>query len=158
MALRSSTTQGPPASTARTTFVSQPGSSTTAGPSQAPGTSSGTAAAMSPELEQTLSMLSSHRSVLGYMLITRGHHPSIIRHSGVVFEGEQGKRYAAAVARIVQSVQHGLEEVRGDDTIGPAGEADGDEVRFMRIRTKRHEIMISPDERYILAVLHDPAT
>ncbi|KDR73020.1 hypothetical protein GALMADRAFT_72996 [Galerina marginata CBS 339.88] len=98
---------------------------------------------MSPELEQTLSMLSSHRSVLGYMLITRGLHPSIIRHSGVVFEGEQGKRYAAVVARIVESVQAGLEE---------------DEVRFMRIRTKRHEIMISPDDRYLLAVLHDPAT
>ncbi|KAJ3502580.1 hypothetical protein NLJ89_g8822 [Agrocybe chaxingu] len=171
MALRSSTTQGPPTSTGKTPFVSQSGTSTTAGSSQTPGTSSGTAAAMSPELEQTLSMLSSHRSVLGYMLITRGHHPSIIRHSGVVFEGEQGKRYAAAVARIVQSVQHGLEEVRGDDAIGPAGEADvvanwwagsglgwKDEVRFMRIRTKRHEIMISPDERYILAVLHDPAT
>ena len=73
---------------------------------------------MSPELEQTLSMLSSHRSVLGYMLITRGHHPSIIRHSGVVFEGEQGKRYAAVVARIVESVQSGLEEIRGDDGLG----------------------------------------
>ena len=54
-----------------------------------------------------------------------------------------------------------------------------DEIRFMRIRTKRHEIMISPgesilpwlllpsysidyaiyiDKRYLLAVLHDPAT
>ena len=48
-----------------------------------------------------------------------------------------------------------------------------DDVRFMRIRTRRHEIMISPgaccvhgltevsdgastDERYLLAVLHDP--
>ncbi|KAF8151719.1 hypothetical protein B0H34DRAFT_664679 [Crassisporium funariophilum] len=115
---------------------------------------------MSPELEQTLSMLSSHRSVLGYMLVTRGHHPSIIRHSGVVFEGEQGKRYAAVVARIVESVQSGLEEVRADDGLGAAttGEAD-DEIRFMRIRTRRHEIMISPvDDRYLLAVLHDPAT
>ncbi|KAF9559837.1 hypothetical protein CPC08DRAFT_637263 [Agrocybe pediades] len=111
---------------------------------------------MPPELEQTLSMLSSHRSVLGYLLITRGQHPSIIRHSGVVFEGEQGKRYAAVVARIVESVRSGLEEVRADDGIGSAGETD-DEVRFVRIRTKRHEIMISPDDRYLLAVLHDPA-
>lgn len=114
---------------------------------------------MPPELEQTLSLLSSHRSVLGYILVARGHHPSIIRHSGVVFEGEQGKRYAAAVARIVESVQGGLEEVRGDDALAAAGgDADVDEVRFMRIRTKRHELMISPDDRYLLAVLHDPAT
>jgi len=82
---------------------------------------------MSPELEQTLSMLTSHRSVLGYMLITRGQHPSIIRHSGVVFEGEQGKRYAAVVARIVESVQSGLEEVRADDGLGAAA-GDSDNV------------------------------
>ncbi|KAF9821584.1 hypothetical protein IEO21_00430 [Rhodonia placenta] len=96
-------------------------------------------------------MLTSHRSVLGYMLLTRSHPTTIIRHSGVIFDGEQGKRYAGAIARIVESVQHGLEEVSAD-------QADLDDMRFMRIRTKRHEIMISPDERYLLAVLHDPAS
>jgi dynein light chain roadblock-type len=85
---------------------------------------------MSPELEQTLSMLSSRRSVLGYMLVTRGHHPSIIRHSGVVFEGEQGKRYAAVVARIVESVQAGLEEVRVDDGLTAAATGESDVVRW----------------------------
>ena len=85
---------------------------------------------MSPELEQTLSMLSSHRSVLGYMLVTRGHHPSIIRQSGAVFEGEQGKRYAAVVARIVESVQAGLEEVRVDDGLTAAAAGETDVVRW----------------------------
>ncbi|KAJ2924292.1 hypothetical protein H1R20_g12801, partial [Candolleomyces eurysporus] len=127
---------------------------------------------MSPELEQKLALLSSHRTVLGYLLVARGSHPSIIRHSGVVFEGEQGKRYAAVVAKIVESVQSGLDEVRRDDSV-PASGDDSDEVKFLRIRTKRHELMISPgrsyslvdvsdaklhaDERYLLAVLHDPA-
>ena len=64
------------------------------------------------------------------MLITRGHHPSIIRHSGVVFEGEQGKRYAAVVARIVESVQSGLEEVRADDGLS-AATGDVDVVRLL---------------------------
>ncbi|EMD34585.1 hypothetical protein CERSUDRAFT_54587 [Gelatoporia subvermispora B] len=96
-----------------------------------------------PELEQTLTMLTSHRTVLGYMLLSRSHPITIIRHSGVVFEGDQGKKYAGAVGRIVQSVQTGLEE---------------DDIKFMRIRTKRHEIMISPGERYLLAVLHDPTS
>ncbi|KAI0341318.1 hypothetical protein BDW22DRAFT_1358807 [Trametopsis cervina] len=104
-----------------------------------------------PELEQTLASLTSHRSVLGYMLLSRGQPATIIRHSGVIFEGEQGKKYASAISRIVESVQAGLEDVSGDST-------DVDEVRFMRIRTKRHEIMISPDGRYLLAVLHDPAS
>ncbi|KAH7881890.1 hypothetical protein F5I97DRAFT_1817995 [Phlebopus sp. FC_14] len=106
---------------------------------------------MPPELEQTLAMLSAHRSVLGYLLLSRGDQVSIIRHSGVVFEGEQGRKYAGVIGKIVQSVQSGLEEVSGE-------EHDGDSIRFMRIRTKRHELMISPDGRYLLAVLHDPAT
>ena len=63
------------------------------------------------------------------MLVTRGHHPSIIRHSGVVFEGEQGKRYAAVVARIVESVQAGLEEVRIDDGLTAAATGETDVVR-----------------------------
>jgi dynein light chain roadblock-type len=72
---------------------------------------------MAPELESTLSLLSSHRSVLGYMLVSRGHPVSIIRHSGVIFEGEQGRRYASAVGKIVESVQGGLEEVAGDSDV-----------------------------------------
>ncbi len=71
-----------------------------------------------PELEQTLTLLTSHRSVLGYMLLSRGQPVTIIRHSGVVFEGEQGKKYASAIARIVHSVQTGLEEVSGGHSDG----------------------------------------
>ncbi|KAI0290720.1 hypothetical protein BC826DRAFT_529923 [Russula brevipes] len=104
-----------------------------------------------PELEQTLALLSSHRSLLGYLLLSRSQPVSIIRHSGVVFEGEHGRKYASAIGKIIEGVQSALEEVSGEVN-------EGDEVRFMRIRTKRHEIMISPDKRYVLAVLHDPTT
>ncbi|KAI5117882.1 hypothetical protein M0805_002273 [Coniferiporia weirii] len=104
-----------------------------------------------PELEQTLAMLTSHRTVLGYLLLSRTTPVRIIRHSGVVFEGDQGRRYAGAVGKIVDAVRSGLDDVGADG-------ADSDEVRFMRIRTKRHELMISPDEHYLLAVLHDPTS
>ncbi|THH13595.1 hypothetical protein EW146_g6643 [Bondarzewia mesenterica] len=90
-----------------------------------------------PELEQTLTLLSGHRSVLGYLLLSRGHPVSIIRHSGVVFEGEQGRKYATAIGKMVEGVQAALIEVSDEPN-------EGDEIRFMRIRTKRHEIMISP--------------
>jgi dynein light chain roadblock-type len=89
--------------TARTSFISQP--------------NPGTSGSMAPELESTLSLLSSHRSVLGYMLVSRGHPVSIIRHSGVIFDGDQGRRYASAVAKIVESVQSGLEEVAGENDV-----------------------------------------
>lgn len=66
------------------------------------------------EFEQTLTLLTSHRSVLGYLLLSRSQPVTIIRHSGVVFEGEQGRKYAQAVGRIVETVQTGLEDVAGD--------------------------------------------
>ncbi len=43
---------------------------------------------------------------------------TIIRHSGVVFEGEQGKKYASAIARIVHSVQTGLDDVSSSHNDG----------------------------------------
>lgn len=73
---------------------------------------------MPQELEQTLATLSSHRSVLGYLLLSRGHPVSIIRHSGVIFEGEHGRKYASVIGRIAESVQGGLEEIYGSDSDG----------------------------------------
>ena len=70
------------------------------------------------ELEQTLVLLLLHRSVLGYVLLSRGHPISIIEHSGVIFEGEQGRKYAGAIGKIIESVQGGLEEVYGNDSDG----------------------------------------
>lgn len=70
-----------------------------------------------PELEATLQMLSSHRTVLGILVLSRSTPPSIIRHSGVVFEGEQGKKYAKAVGRIVAACKTGLDEVDGGEGV-----------------------------------------
>jgi dynein light chain roadblock-type len=97
-----------PAATARTSFIAQPSnlSSTSSTP------------VLPPELEQTLALLSSNRSVLGFMFLSRGLPVSIIRHSGVIFEGEQGKKYASAIGRIMESVQIGLEEVHSGETGG----------------------------------------
>ena len=146
-------------------FIVKQSLSTHSGPAQTTFTSQSTSTpshpvGMSPELEQTLTLLSSHRSILGYMLLSRGHPVSIIRHSGVVFEGEKGKKYASVIGKIVESVQSGLEEISGGENEGVRGSLislsnlvhrsychrrnSQDEVKFLRIRTKRHEIMISP--------------
>jgi len=84
---------------------------------------------------------------LGYILLSRSTPATIIRHSGVVFEGENGKKYAIAIKRMADTVQTGL-----DDISGPSN----DDLKFIRIRTKRHEILISPNDKYLLAILHDP--
>ena len=81
-------------------------------------TGASNATATPPEIEQTLTMLSGHRSVLGYMVLSRAGTVSIIKHSGVVFEGEHGKKYAGVIERIVDSVQTGLEEISGEQNEG----------------------------------------
>lgn len=59
-------------------------------------------------------MLSTHRSVLGYILLAHPMHStgvSIIRSSGVVFDGDSGKKYAGMIAKIIETVREGVEEV-----------------------------------------------
>jgi len=92
--------------------------------------------------------MTSHRSVLGYILLSRSTPATIIRHSGSIFEGDQGKKYASAIKRMADTVQSGLEDISGPSN---------DDLKFMRIRTKRHEILISPNDKYLLAILHDPS-
>ena len=75
----------------------------------------------SSELEQTLTTLTSNRAVLGYVLLSRGQPATIIRHSGVIFDGEQGKKYAGVISRAVEGVQAGLDEL---------SDSPGDGVRF----------------------------
>ncbi|WWC63920.1 uncharacterized protein I303_106525 [Kwoniella dejecticola CBS 10117] len=69
----------------------------------------------------------------------------IIQTTGTIFEGESGAKYAKAVEAIVGGVSKALNDCEA-----------GDELRFMRIRTKKHELIITPDERYLLVVLQDP--
>ncbi|TYJ52356.1 hypothetical protein B9479_007050 [Cryptococcus floricola] len=120
-----------------------------------------------PEVESTLSRLAQYRNVRGVMVLARSHshshivadtphphpHPSrpgsgdggIVQTTGTVFEGEGGEKYAGAVERIVRSTGGAVAECE-----------EGDELRLMRIRTKRHELIITPDEKYVLVVLQDP--
>ncbi|KZT43913.1 hypothetical protein SISSUDRAFT_1039835 [Sistotremastrum suecicum HHB10207 ss-3] len=98
----------PSQGTSTTDVVSQNGPSST---------SSSTNAPVSPELEQILSSLTTNRSVLGYIVLTRTSPIGIVRHSGVVFDGEQGKKYASAVKRIVDAVRVGLEDVSGAEGV-----------------------------------------
>ena len=115
-----------------------------------PGTQSTSSAApplvTPPELESTLAMLSSHRTVLGYLLLTRPSPSStsatsslpshsfasvrIIRSSGVVFEGESGKRYAGAIGRIVDTVTRGLADVVGEDGGDAVSETNEQSVNY----------------------------
>ncbi|GAA6039464.1 hypothetical protein JCM8097_009564 [Rhodosporidiobolus ruineniae] len=137
-----------------------------------------------PEVESTLARLTAHPNVQGVLILSRPQG-LIIRSAGSLFalppssgstagrpvesdettsaedgdreegeekgpvvNGETARRYAAAAVRLV--------EATGEEVGGLAGEGEPDDVRFLRIRTRRHELMITPDEQYILVVVQDP--
>ncbi|GAA6060473.1 hypothetical protein JCM10212_007104 [Sporobolomyces blumeae] len=142
-----------------------------------------TPAPASPELDATLSRLTSYKNVRGVLILSRpngliirsagslfafspstasdattsarsmelndqadGEHESE-KKDGVVTTSELARRYARAAVRMVEAVGtdvHGLDEDVHDD------------LRFLRIRTKRHELMITPHEQYLLVVVQDP--
>jgi hypothetical protein len=76
------------------------------GDSSEPGAS---ATPVPPEVESTLSRISSHRNVRGVMVLSRDG--PVIRYSGAIFDGDHGRRYAGAVKKIVDTCKTGLDEV-----------------------------------------------
>lgn len=76
-------------------------------------TANGPAVSVPSDIDATITRLSSHRNVRGVMILSRDG--PIIRHTGAVFDGEQGKKYAGVVKKIVDCCTTGLEEA-ADET------------------------------------------
>ena len=68
-----------------------------------------------PEIEATLSRLSAYRNVRGVMILSRssstGSSGGLLQSTGSVFEGEDGKRYATVVEKLVATVGSAVGEV-----------------------------------------------
>lgn len=55
------------------------------------------------------------------------------------------RRYASEVRKIVEVVGHSVDRIELDD-----------QLRFLRIRTQQHELLITPDSKFTLVVIQDP--
>lgn len=54
---------------------------------------------------------------------------------------------------------NGVEGFREDgDAEGSGKEEDGDDVKLLRFRSKKHEVVVVPDRKYILCVVHGAAS
>ncbi|ORY84144.1 hypothetical protein BCR35DRAFT_303221 [Leucosporidium creatinivorum] len=129
-----------------------------------------------PEVDATLTRLTAHKNVKGVLILSR---PSgiILRSAGALFPvvapstpalpsapNEEGAEPAAEAANGSASLTNELARAyakmatRLVETVGSEvrGVEEGDDLRFLRIRTKKHELMITPDELYILIVVQDP--
>ncbi|KAA1079342.1 hypothetical protein PGT21_008613 [Puccinia graminis f. sp. tritici] len=130
--------------------TAKPGTTEGAGPSQpTPSTTMPTTTSMAgpPEVESTIQRLSEHRNVRGVIILNRDG--VLIRSSGPVFQGSDGvivlRRYASEARKIVDAVGSSVDRMELDD-----------QLRFLRIRTQQHKLLIIPDSKFTLVVIQDP--
>ncbi|PWN25531.1 hypothetical protein BDZ90DRAFT_255257 [Jaminaea rosea] len=145
----------PPAASlaSRAEEASTPSASSPSTAAQAFAASSSSQPAPPPEVEATLSKLTSHKNVTGCLILSRPD-ALIIRAGGRDFEpsGPGAHDRSERLRRIVKLVRQSMDTL----SAGVGGVDEGDEVGFVRIRTKRYEMMISPSDKYLLVVLQDP--
>jgi len=96
---------------------------------------------MSSEVEETLKRINSHKGVKGVLIMNSEGIP--IRSN---LSDEDTENYSALVSQLAIKAHH---VVRTLD--------EGDELAFLRVRSKKHEIMIAPDKEYILVVIQNPS-
>lgn len=102
------------------------------------------------EVEATLSKLTSHANVTGVLVLSRPE-ALVIRSGGAYFEpsGPGARERAMRLKNVVEMVRNAVLGLEKDI---PKSEI-GDELAFLRIRTKKYEMMISPSDKYLLVVL-----
>ncbi|KAG1663776.1 hypothetical protein FOA52_011827 [Chlamydomonas sp. UWO 241] len=96
-------------------------------------------------VDETFKKLQSHRGVLGVV---------VINMDGIAikstFDNELTVQYASLVSHFTSKARGVVKKLDGDN-----------ELRFVRLRSKKHEIMIAPEfERnaeYYLVVVQDPS-
>ena len=97
-------------------------------------------------VEETVKRLSSHKGVLGIVILNADAVP--IRST---LDQELAVQYAALVSQLTTKARSMVREL-----------ATEDDLQFLRLRSKKHEIMIAPsfdkEHQYSLVVVQDPST
>ena len=114
-----------------------------------------TAAAGLQELQETVSRISSHKGVeavlilnkTGDLLIQEGWKKKKSDDNNNDDDDTATSLERAALLKKMMDTANKLAQTLQDSD---------DDVSFIRIRTKHYEIMLAPQNEYLLVVLHDP--
>uniref|UniRef100_A0A7S2EHJ0 Dynein light chain roadblock n=1 Tax=Trieres chinensis TaxID=1514140 RepID=A0A7S2EHJ0_TRICV len=93
-----------------------------------------------PEVEETLARIRSHRGVEGIIIMSS--EGAIIQST---LSEEQTTAHAALLSQLAAKAANLVETLDA-----------GDELTFLRIKSKNREIMVSPDKEYLLVVIQNP--
>ena len=93
---------------------------------------------MPSEFEERFEELTNNKSVVGAMILTA--EGKTVR---TTFDSASSSNYAEFAYKLIKTTRELLQETDS-----------GNDVKFFRLTTKKHEIMKTPDGRYVLLVLH----
>ena len=94
----------------------------------------------SSEAEETLKRIQSHRGVTGILIVTKDGVP--IKST---LSSEDTAQHAALFTQLSSKARSVIR------TLDPQND-----LTFLRVRSKKHEIMIAPDKDYLLFVIQNP--
>ncbi|KAI7824024.1 hypothetical protein BX661DRAFT_186140 [Kickxella alabastrina] len=92
------------------------------------------------DLDETINRLSSKKGVESVTILTK--EGGIIRTTATA---EQGELHSKLLSKLARDAGDIVEQLDGQD-----------ELSFVRIRTKRHEVMVALDQDYLLVVIQTP--
>ncbi|XP_006888950.1 PREDICTED: dynein light chain roadblock-type 2 [Elephantulus edwardii] len=107
---------------------------------QGPGASAQAQAALPTEVEETLKRIQSHKGVIGTMVVNAEGIP--IR---TTLDNSSTVQYAGLLHQLTMKAKSTVRDIDPQN-----------DLTFLRIRSKKHEIMVAPDKEYLLIVIQNP--
>lgn len=98
------------------------------------------------EVQETVSRLAAHKGVTAVLILNSKGDILTQTGKGVVGNPKLLKQMLDAAAFYVKSIP-------SDDN---KEEEDGEEISFVRVRSKHEEILVAPKSSYVLVVVQDP--
>ncbi|KAL5263132.1 dynein light chain roadblock-type 2-like [Bolinopsis microptera] len=93
------------------------------------------------EVEETIKRIQSHKGVIGIIVVSQDGIP--IR---TTLDNSTTVQYAGLIHELAIKAKSGVREIDAQN-----------DLTFLRIRSKKHEIMVAPDKDYLLIVIQDPS-
>jgi dynein light chain roadblock-type len=94
---------------------------------------------MASEVEETLKRLVSHKGVIGTIIVNADGIP--IKST---LDSHTTTQYSGLMNQLVDQAKTMFKEIDSSN-----------DLTFMRLRTKKHEIMVAPDRDYLLIVIQN---
>ncbi|CAI4224170.1 unnamed protein product [Auanema sp. JU1783] len=94
------------------------------------------------DVDETIKRISSQKGVVGVIVMD-----SVGRAIRSTMDDETTSQYSTLLYQLCEKSRSTVKELDGSN-----------DLTFLRLRTKKHEIMIAPDKEYLLAVVQSLST